>query len=753
MNLKSVRLAAILLTCFSTFFPRVVAAQISAGANTNVIAIGQILIGNDIAYDPDHDIFLSVAAYGPVYGVFVSPAGGAASTPFRIGSANSSSFGHYPRTIYSRELGGFVVAWHQDGYLHSLVVSSPSGAMSAERLISDGSQIGTRASGNIGLAYSYTSHKFLVTWTTNAFGVQGRFLDSSGVPSGPVTQYVDAPGAQEPQLAWNSATDEFGLVYGAFNNVAAWAGFKRVPASGAPPSAPTTFGFAPGVFSPSISVNPSTSHYVLGWSIGGGAKGTEFDQSGNKVADDRFIASRLGTPTSFELAYNAVSNTFLAVSEDPKSVEVAGIELQGDGSPIGIAVGLSSGATSGSFVPRLAARTSARDWSISYTRNMNALANQVVSTGTNGTSVGGGGGTPPPPPPPPPPTCTYSLDSAGTSVAAPGGVGYVTLRASASACAWTAGSNAAWLGIGPGNGTGTLTLTFSVAANLSLADRSGTITIGGQTFTIAQKGLSAAAHDINGDGLSDLMWQHQTTGDLLAWYLNGTTVTGWNYLSISRLADPNWKIAGTGDLNGDGYADIVWQHSSGYLACWMLKGPNVVQTSNLSVSPVTDTNWKIRAVTDANGDGKADLIWQHDTNGGLVVWFMNGNTVTSWSYLSIPAFTDLNWKIAGGGDLNGDGKGDIVWHNQATGEVVAWMLNGATVTGTGYLSTGAVGDTAWKVRGVGDVNGDGRADLIWQNTSNGGLVVWFMNGYQVLSWSYLSIPYVPDTNWSVVGPG
>jgi hypothetical protein len=338
-------------------------------------------------------------------------------------------------------------------------------------------------------------------------------------------------------------------------------------------------------------------------------------------------------------------------------------------------------------------------------------------------------------------------------VAAPGGVGYVTVRASGSSCAWNASSNAAWLGVGPANGTGTLTLTFSVASNLTLVDRTGTVTIAGQTFTITQKGLSAATHDINGDGLSDLMWQHQVTGDLLAWYLNGTTVAGWNYLSISRLADLNWKIVGTGDLNGDGYADVVWQHSSGYLACWLLKGPTVIETSNLSVSPVADTNWKIRAVTDANGDGKADLIWQNDANGGLIVWFMNGKTVTSWSYLSLPAFTDLNWKIAAGGDLNGDGKGDILWQNQVTGEVVAWMLNGSTVIGTGYLSIGAVSDTTWKVRGVGDVNGDGRADLIWQNTSTGGLVVWLMNGYQVLSWSYLSIPYVPDTNWHVVGPG
>jgi len=395
---------SLVLACLSLLFARPASAQLTVGANNNLITGVGVLIGNDIAYDPVNDIYLSVVAYGPVYGVFVSPAGTAAGGLITI-AAGGTSFGHYPKTVYSPDLnggnGGFLVTWHADGYLHSKVVAYPGGVVSTDRVISDGTQAGTRPGGSTGLAYSTTSHKFLVTWTTGAFGVQGRFLDSSGVPSGPVIQYVDAgtPGAQEPQLAWNSATDEFGLVYGGFNPVAAWVGFKRIPASGAAPSLPTTFGFAAGTFSPSVAVNTGSHHYIVGWSLGGGAKGTEFDQNGTKVADDRFIASRLGTPTSFDISYNPISDTFLAVSEDPRSIEVAGIELQSDGSAISIAVGLSSGATSGSFVPRVTARTRAREWSISYSRNLSALANQLISTATTGT---GGGGTPPPPPPPAP---------------------------------------------------------------------------------------------------------------------------------------------------------------------------------------------------------------------------------------------------------------------------------------------------------------------------------------------------------------
>ena len=396
------RVAAALLVLVTTLYGASPAhAQLSVGANTDILNLGIVLLGNDTAYDPVNDVYFSAIAYGPVYGAFIT-SGGARISYFQIGNTNTSSpFGHYPRVLYSPDLnngnGGFLVTWHQNDaageFIHSVVVAYPTGIISSEQIISDGTQGGSRPGSGIGLAYSSISKKIFVTWTTSAFGVQGRFVNSAtGAPMGVVTQYVDAPGAQEPSLSWNPITNEFGLAYGGYNSVAAWVGFKRVRASDGVVSDPSTFGFTAGTFSPSVSVNTATYHYILGWSVGGGAYGAEFDQNGAMVGTVRFLASRLGTPTSFELAYNKVSNTFLAVSEDPKSIEVAGVELNADGSALTIAVGLSSGATSGSFVPRLTARTKAKHWSISYARNMNALANQIVSTGSTGTGGTGGGG-------------------------------------------------------------------------------------------------------------------------------------------------------------------------------------------------------------------------------------------------------------------------------------------------------------------------------------------------------------------------
>ncbi|MDP9224863.1 MAG: VCBS repeat-containing protein, partial [Actinomycetota bacterium] len=173
--------------------------------------------------------------------------------------------------------------------------------------------------------------------------------------------------------------------------------------------------------------------------------------------------------------------------------------------------------------------------------------------------------------------------------------------------------------------------------------------------------------------------------------------------------------------------------------------------------PYVGPNWKIRGVGDVNGDGKADIIWQHNTEGWLAVWLMDGLTATSTLMLSVPKMTDPNWIIAGAGDINGDGKADIIWQNQATGGLAAWLMNGPQAFAQTGLSVAFNPDLNWKIRGVGDVNGDGRADLIWQNIATGQVGVWFLNWFTVVGQTNLyftsGVATVPDMNWKIVGPG
>ncbi|HEY9464969.1 MAG TPA: BACON domain-containing carbohydrate-binding protein [Vicinamibacterales bacterium] len=81
--------------------------------------------------------------------------------------------------------------------------------------------------------------------------------------------------------------------------------------------------------------------------------------------------------------------------------------------------------------------------------------------------------------------CSYSIAPTSQSVPVLGGTGTVTVTTT-SACTWTATSNAPWLSITSGaTGTGSGTVGFAAAANTG-AQRTGTLTIAGQTFTVTQ---------------------------------------------------------------------------------------------------------------------------------------------------------------------------------------------------------------------------------------------------------------------------
>ena len=80
------------------------------------------------------------------------------------------------------------------------------------------------------------------------------------------------------------------------------------------------------------------------------------------------------------------------------------------------------------------------------------------------------------------------------------------------------------------------------------------------------------------------------------------------------IADTNWQIVGTGDFNADGYTDLVWHHSTeGWVSVWLLAGETLLDARALTPNRVADTNWRVQAVGDMNRDGKPDLIWQHRT--------------------------------------------------------------------------------------------------------------------------------------------
>jgi uncharacterized repeat protein (TIGR01451 family) len=259
------------------------------------------------------------------------------------------------------------------------------------------------------------------------------------------------------------------------------------------------------------------------------------------------------------------------------------------------------------------------------------------------------------------------------------------------------------------------------------------------------------AGDVNGDGYADVL----TT----AWYYtNGQFQEGKAYVyhgSASGLnTTPNWMAesnandalfgvsSGTaGDVNGDGYSDIIIGadfYGPGGGQAYVYHG----SASGLSTSPdwnvQTDQgnslfgNW-VSTAGDVNGDGYADVVVS-------AVRYSNGESMEGRVYLYHGSSSGLNlipdWVVEGGqvfaelgipattaGDVNGDGYADVLiiarsYDNGETDEGLAYLYHGSAsglnlapswITESN-LEGASFGNSAAGT--AGDVNGDGYADII-----------------------------------------
>ena len=90
------------------------------------------------------------------------------------------------------------------------------------------------------------------------------------------------------------------------------------------------------------------------------------------------------------------------------------------------------------------------------------------------------------------PSCTYTLTPTSMTMGAAGGAGTVSV-ATGSGCAWTASSSASWItATGGTSGSGPGTVTVAVAANSGTASRTGALTVGGQSVSVTQQGLTCS---------------------------------------------------------------------------------------------------------------------------------------------------------------------------------------------------------------------------------------------------------------------
>jgi hypothetical protein len=210
--------------------------------------------------------------------------------------------------------------------------------------------------------------------------------------------------------------------------------------------------------------------------------------------------------------------------------------------------------------------------------------------------------------------------------------------------------------------------------------------------------------DINGDGHPDLLWWNSKTGQMIFWEMAGALGTSQLYCSpvVYTVANTQWQPVSMADFDGDGHPDILWENmTTGQLIIWYMNG--TTQKSATGVFATLPANCRVAGTGDFNQDGHPDIVVENVKTGAVSIWYMGGSGGTTIEQQGAP-FVTINtaWQIASTGDMNGDGHPDLTWHNTTTGQTIVWLMGGAS--GTTQLSAGAPlavsPKTTWNIVGV-----------------------------------------------------
>ncbi|MFC9458485.1 FG-GAP-like repeat-containing protein [Streptomyces sp. NPDC056983] len=234
------------------------------------------------------------------------------------------------------------------------------------------------------------------------------------------------------------------------------------------------------------------------------------------------------------------------------------------------------------------------------------------------------------------------------------------------------------------------------------------------TGSITVAGGARGHHDLNG-GAGDVMTL-SSSGYLTTHYGDGKGAFG------TKASGSGWP-AGTyavpfGDLTKDRCNDLLVRTPDGTLRRYTGKcagggySPSGVYTS-------ISTGWQqynvLTAPGDLTGDGRTDLIARQASTGDVYLYADNGAGGFK-SRVKIRSAWTTYTHIAGVGDLNGDGFGDLLARRS---DGTLFRYDG---TGAGQFKDRVTVFTAWgktynAMVGVGDITGDGKGDLVVRDTS------------------------------------
>ncbi len=249
------------------------------------------------------------------------------------------------------------------------------------------------------------------------------------------------------------------------------------------------------------------------------------------------------------------------------------------------------------------------------------------------------------------------------------------------------------------------------------------------------------------DGGFIVSWTRLSGGDddILARRFNSDGQPMGQQFTVNRLTD-NSQIASTITVSGVN-AFFGWNDAA----------PRPEDPDPIGVRGQVMT---LTTPPDFNDNGISDIFWRN-TSGALFSWDMDKsgviNSGLNVTFNGVQIKPDASFSIAAISDFNADGRADILWRN-TSGFTALWTMNGSVIQSSSFLTFNGVAvnpDPSFSVAGVGDFDFDGKSDILWRSTS-GALIMWTMDGPVIASSSFVTFggtPVNPDASFSVAGIG
>jgi hypothetical protein len=233
----------------------------------------------------------------------------------------------------------------------------------------------------------------------------------------------------------------------------------------------------------------------------------------------------------------------------------------------------------------------------------------------------------------------------------------------------------------------------------------------------ASYGTSVAAlGDVNGDGYADAAVGEPGTNRV---YLYLGRAAGLN--TVPTVLQFGASVAGAGDVNGDGYADLLVGAPMSNRAFVYLGGAagiaaTAVGTSIDAIGTPSNYGVAVAGLGDVNADGFADVAV--GTNGSNNVYVALGSAagLRAATVLGAPGgASGFGFAVAAAGDVTGDGYPDAVVGAYSAGTAYVFAGGPSGLAATPAVTLGVPGGAVqfgWSVDGLGDVNGDGYGDVL-----------------------------------------